>query len=95
MNILKVFVIAVAFVLAAFVAMWLVGVAITLLKAVFWLAVICIVVMLLWKMFGPKGGALVQGGDAQNKIDNAEMALDEYKRKLEDQVRQDSDAHRR
>ncbi len=95
MNILKIILIAVAFVLMAFGALAVVGVAISLLRTLFWLAVICVVVALLWKMFGPKGGALEPRGDDQPKLQNAEMALDEYKRKLEAELRRGSDASRK
>lgn len=91
MNFLKIFLIAVAVVLAAFATMALVGLAFTLLRALFWLAVICIVVALLWKMFGPKGAEQVEGSDAENRLQGAEMTLDEYKRKIEEQLKQETE----
>ncbi len=91
MNILKIILIAVAFVLAAFAALALVGIAFTLLRALFWLAVICVVVWLLWKMFGSKGGALARSGDDHDQLQNTEMTLDEYKRKIEEQLKQDTE----
>ncbi len=91
MNILKIILIAIAFVLAAFGVLMLIGMAFTLLRALFWLAVICVVVWLLWKMFGPKGGALIASGDDHDKLQNTEMTLEEYKRKIEEQLKQESE----
>jgi membrane protein implicated in regulation of membrane protease activity len=91
MNILKIILIAIALVFAAFGAMMLIGMAFTLLRAVFWLTVICVVVWLLWKMFGSKGDALIARGDDYNELQNTEMTLDEYKRKIEEQLKQESE----
>lgn len=91
MNILKIILIAIALVFAAFGAMMLIGMAFTLLRALFWLAVICVVVWLLWKMFGPKGGALIARSDDYSELQNTEMTLDEYKRKIEEQLKRESE----
>jgi hypothetical protein len=86
MNIFKLILIIFAVVLTTFAGLALVGMAVSLLKSVFWLAVIAGVVYLLWKLFADKGEALISGDDAGSKILNAEMTLEEYKRKIEDQL---------
>ncbi len=91
MNILKIILIAIALVFAAFGALMLIGMAFTLLRALFWLAVICVVVWLLWKMFGSKGGELIARSDDYSELQNTEMTLDEYKRKIEEQLRRESE----
>ncbi len=91
MNILKIILIAVAFVFAVFGVLMLIGMAFTLLRAMFWLAVICIVVWLLWKMFGAKGDELIARSDDYNELQNTEMTLDEYKRKIEEQLKRESE----
>jgi hypothetical protein len=53
--------------------------------------VICVVVWLLWKMFGSKGDALIVRGDDYNELQNTEMTLDEYKRKIEEQLKRESE----
>jgi hypothetical protein len=46
-------------------------------------------------MFGPKGAKRVEEAEPENKLQTPEMTLDEYKRKLEAQMKQGSDASRR
>jgi hypothetical protein len=91
MNFIKIILIAIAVVLAAFGALVFVGMAINLLKILFWLLVICIFVALLWKMFGPGDGLQRSSGDEQDKLQSAELTLEEYKRKFESQTRRDAE----
>jgi Na+/melibiose symporter-like transporter len=88
MGTLKMIVIAVAAVLATILVFSLIGMAFSLLKYLFWIAVICVIVALLWKMFGSRDRAEVSGDDPQNKLQNAEMTLEEYKQKLESQLKE-------
>ncbi|HEY7180306.1 MAG TPA: hypothetical protein VIC84_02755, partial [Blastocatellia bacterium] len=83
MNILKIILVGILVVFLAFSGMWLVGVAIGLLKSLFWLFVIGLAAMALWKMFGPKGAKQVENTEPEIKLQNTEMTLEEYKRKLE------------
>jgi hypothetical protein len=57
-----------------------------LLKYLFWIAVICVLVALLWKMFGSSDNAEGPSDEPQDKLQNAEMTLEEYKRKIESQL---------
>ena len=91
MNFLKIILIGILVVFLAFSGMWLVGVAISLLKSLFWLFVIGLAAMGLWKMFSSKGAKQVEDAEPENKLQNTEMTLEEYKRKLEAQLRQDSE----
>ena len=86
MNSLKLALVAVAAVLAAFVVISILGMAFSLLNYLFWIIVICIIVALLWKLFGSSDKAEVSGDDPQNQLQNAEMTLEEYKRKIESQI---------
>jgi len=45
----------------------------------------------LWKMFGSKGGELIARSDDYSELQNTEMTLDEYKRKIEEQLRRESE----
>jgi hypothetical protein len=91
MNILKIILVGILVVFLAFTGMWLVGVAIGLLKSLFWLFVIGLAAMALWKMFGPKGAKQVETAEPEIKLQNTEMTLEEYKRKLEAQLRNDTE----
>lgn len=88
MNILKIILGLLAVVIAAIAVLWLVGMAFHLLYYLFWLAVICIVLAALVKLFGGKGDATEPTGEPQNRLQDAEQTLDEYKRKLEAEVKQ-------
>ena len=91
MNIIKIILIILGLILAAFGAMILVGMAISLLKFVFFLAVICIILWFLWKIFGG-GSSQAELKDAeQGKLQNTELTFEEYKRKLESQIQQEAD----
>jgi hypothetical protein len=91
MNFLKIILIGILVVFLAFSGMWLIGVAISLLKSLFWLFVIGLAAMALWKMFSPKGVKRVEDSQPENKLQSPEMTLDEYKRKLEAQLKQGSE----
>jgi membrane protein implicated in regulation of membrane protease activity len=91
MNFLKIILIGILVVFLAFSGMWLVGVAISLLKSLFWLFVIGLAAMALWKMFSSKGAKQVEDAEPENKLQNTEMTLEEYKRKLEAQLKQGSE----
>jgi hypothetical protein len=93
MNILKIILIGILVVFLVFSGMWLIGVALSLLKFLFWLFVIGLVGLGLWKMFGPKGAKQEQVEEAEpdSKLQNTELTLDEYKRKLEAQLKQSSE----
>jgi hypothetical protein len=95
MNFLKIILIGILVVFLAFTGLWVVGMAISLLKSLFWLFVIGLAAVLLWKMFGPEKVERVEAAKPQDKLQNTELTLDEYKRKLEAQLKQDSDASRR
>jgi hypothetical protein len=90
MYILKLILIGILVVFLAFIGLALVGVAFSLLKYLFWLAVIGFVAVMLWKMFGPKGGTQEEKIETQDKLQNTELTIEEYKRKLEAQLRKDS-----
>jgi hypothetical protein len=91
MNFLKIILIGILVVFLAFTGMALVGMAFSLLRSLFWLFVIGLAAMALWKMFGPKGAKLEERSEDQSKLQTPEMTLDEYKRKLEAQLKQGSE----
>ncbi|MBK6796354.1 MAG: hypothetical protein IPG76_06060 [Acidobacteria bacterium] len=88
MNIIRIFVMGIAFLIAALIALALAGMAFTLLRFLFWVIVGLIVIAGLWKLFGPKDGAGSSDNNPQGKLENAELTIDEYKRKLEEQLKQ-------
>jgi len=91
MNFLKIILIGILVVFLAFSGMWLIGVAISLLRSVFWLFVIGLAAMALWKMFSSKSPKRVEDSQPENKLQSPEMTLEEYKRKLEAQLKQGSE----
>jgi membrane protein implicated in regulation of membrane protease activity len=95
MNFLKIILIGILVVFLAFTGMALVGMAFSLLRSLFWLFVIGLAAMALWKMFGPKGAKQVESADERNELQNTEMTLEEYKRKLEAQLKRGSDANQK
>ena len=95
MKFLKLVLIGIVVVFLAFIGMRLVGVAIQIMFYLFWLALIGLAAMALWKVFGPKGAKRVETAEPENRLQTPELTLDEYKRKLEDQMKQGSDASRR
>jgi membrane protein implicated in regulation of membrane protease activity len=91
MNFLKIILIGILVVFIAFTGLWVVGMAISLLKSLFWLFVIGLAALLLWKMFGPQEVEQVESPKPQDKLQNTELTLEEYKRKLEAQLKQGSE----
>ena len=91
MNFLKIILIGILVVFLAFTGLALVGMAFSLLKYLFWLFVIGLAAMALWKIFGPKGAKQVEDIKPRNKLQNTELTLEEYKRKLEAQLRKGSE----
>ena len=91
MNFLKIILIGIVVVFLAFTGLALVGVAIRLLRSLFWLFVIGLAAMVLWKMFGPQDAKQVEDVNPQSKLQNTELTLEEYKRKIEAQLKQDSE----
>jgi len=91
MKFLKLVLIGIVVVFLAFIGMKLVGVAIRVMFSLFWLALIGLAAVALWKMFGPKGAKQVEDAEPRNKLQNTEMTLEEYKRKLDAQLKQDSE----
>ncbi|MEP7342116.1 MAG: hypothetical protein ABI977_30580 [Acidobacteriota bacterium] len=88
MSILKIILVILAAVIATIAVLAIVGMAINMLYYLFWLAVIFIVLVTLVKLFGGKGDATEPTGESQNRLQGAEQTLDEYKRKLEAEVKQ-------
>jgi hypothetical protein len=95
MKFLKLVLIGIVVVFLAFIGMKALGVAFRIMFNLFWLALIGLAALALWKMFGPKGAKRVEDGEPESKLQTPEMTLDEYKRKLEAQIKQGSDASRR
>jgi hypothetical protein len=95
MKFLKLVLIGIVVVFLAFIGMKLLGVAFRIMFNLFWLALIGLAALALWKMFGPKGAKRVEDREPESKLQTPEMTLDEYKRKLEAQIKQGSDASRR
>lgn len=91
MKFLKLVLIGIVVVFLTFIGMKLLGVAIRVMFSLFWLALIGLAAMALWKMFGPKGAKQVEDTKPENKLQNPELTLDEYKRKLEAQLKQNSE----
>ena len=91
MKFMKLVLIGIVVVFLAFIGMNLIGVAIKILFALFWLALIGLAAMALWKIFGPKKAKRVESSEEENILQTPEMTLDEYKRKLEAQLKQSSE----
>jgi membrane protein implicated in regulation of membrane protease activity len=87
MSFLKIILIGLAVVIIAFTGLALVGIAMSLLKSLFWLFVIGLAAVLLWKMFGPQEPERLETPSPQDKLQNTELTLEEYKRKLEAQMK--------
>lgn len=83
MNALKLALLVVGIALAALLGLWVIGLAFSLLKSLFWIIVILLIAALLWKLFGPDKASEISGAGANNKLQNTEMTLDEYRRKIE------------
>jgi purine-cytosine permease-like protein len=91
MKLLKLVLLGIVVVFLAFIGMKLIGVAIKIMSYLFLLALIGLAAMALWKMFGPKGAKRVESSEEENILQTPEMTLDEYKRKLEAQLKQGSE----
>jgi hypothetical protein len=91
MKLLKLVLLGIVVVFLAFIGMKLIGVAIKIMSYLFLLALIGLAAMALWKMFGPKGAKRVESIKEESKLQTPEMTLDEYKRKLEAQLKQGSE----
>jgi membrane protein implicated in regulation of membrane protease activity len=91
MKLLKAILIGIVVLFLAFIGMKLVGVAIKLLFALFWLALIGLAAMALWKLFASKGAKRAESSEEPSKLQSPEMTLEEYKRKLEAQLKQSSE----
>ncbi|HEY9431270.1 MAG TPA: hypothetical protein VI260_07400 [Blastocatellia bacterium] len=91
MKLLKAILIGIVVLFLAFIGMKVIGVAIKLLFALFWLALIGLAAMALWKMFGSKGAKRAESSEEPSKLQSPEMTLEEYKRKLEAQLKQSSE----
>lgn len=91
MNVLKLALFVVGIALAALLGLWVIGLAFSLLQSLFWVIVILLVVAVLWKLFGPDHTTAVTGADANSKLQNAEMTLDEYRRKIESSTKADGE----
>jgi hypothetical protein len=91
MKFLKLVLIGIVVVFITFMGMKLLGVAFRLLMSVFWLALIGLAALAVWKMFSSKGTKQVEEAEPKNKFQNAELTLEEYKRKLESQLKQGSE----
>ncbi|HKQ79804.1 MAG TPA: hypothetical protein VJ810_39290 [Blastocatellia bacterium] len=95
MKFLKLVLIGIVVVFLAFIGMKVLGVAFRIMFNLFWLALIGLAALALWKMFGPKGAKRVEEAEPENKLQTPELTLDEYKRKIEAQMKQGSDVGRR
>jgi len=91
MKLLKAILIGIVVLFLAFIGMKLIGVAIKIMFALFWLALIGLAAMALWKIFGPKGAKRVESDKEESKLQTPELTLDEYKRRLEAQLKQSSE----
>ncbi|MBO0861999.1 MAG: hypothetical protein J2P21_26605 [Chloracidobacterium sp.] len=91
MKFLKLVLIGIVVVFLAFLGMNLVRVAFSLLSSLVWLAAIGLAAVALWKIFGPKGAKQMEKAEPENKLQNTELTLEEYKRKLEEQLKQSAE----
>jgi len=88
MKFLKLVLIGIVVVFLAFIGMRVLGVAFQILFNLFWLALIGLAALALWKIFGPKSAKRVETAEPETKLQSPELTLDEYKRKLEAQIKQ-------
>jgi hypothetical protein len=91
MKFLKLVLIGIVVVFLVFIGLKLIKVAISVMFTLFWLALIGLAALALWKFFSSKGAKRKESSDEQNKLQGPEMTLDEYKRKLEAQLKQSSE----
>ena len=81
MSNLKIILIAIAAVLGAFLALAAIGMIITALQYLFWLTVLCLVVVGAVKLLRQPGAKRLEGKEPINILKNAERTLEEYKRR--------------
>jgi hypothetical protein len=91
MKFLKLVLIGIVVVFLAFIGLRLIKVAISVMFTLFWLALIGLAALALWKMFFSKGSKRPESSEKPSKLQTPEMTLDEYKRKLEAQLKQSSE----
>jgi len=81
MSNLKIILIAIAAVLGTFLALAAIGLIITALQYLFWLTVLCLVVVGAVKLLKQPGAKRLEGKEPINALKNAERTLEEYKRR--------------
>ena len=81
MSNLKIILIAIAAVLGTFLALAAIGMIITALQYLFWLSVLCLVVVGAVKLLKRPGAKRLEGKEPINALKNAERTLEEYKRR--------------
>lgn len=86
MNIIKIMFFLLGLVIVGILGLIVLGMTLALLKFAFWLVVIGAIIAVLWKLFGGGSDAQTSGGEEQGRLQNAEMTLEEYKRKIESQL---------
>ncbi len=91
MNALKLALLVVGIALAALLGLWVIGLAFSLVKSLFWIIVLLLVVAFLWKLFGPDKSSALPGNDATGRLQNTEMTLEEYRRKIESLAKGDGE----
>ncbi|HEX5083867.1 MAG TPA: hypothetical protein VFY40_17595 [Blastocatellia bacterium] len=89
MKFLKLVLLGILVVFLAFIGMKVLGVAFRILFSLFWLALIGLIALGVWKMFSSKGTRQVEDSEPEKKFENTELTLEEYKRKLEAQLKND------
>jgi hypothetical protein len=90
MKFLKLVLIGIVVLFLAVIGMKVLGVAFRILMSMFWLALIGLVALAVWKMFSSKGSKQVEDAEPKDKFQNTELTLEEYKRKLEAQLSKNS-----
>lgn len=91
MKFLKLVLIGIVVLFLAVIGMKVLGVAFRILMSMFWLALIGLVAIGVWKMFSSKGSKQVEDAEPKDKFQNTELTLEEYKRKLEAQLSKNSE----
>jgi uncharacterized membrane protein len=91
MKFLKLVLLGILVVFLAFIGMKVLGVAFRILMSMFRLALIGLAALAVWKMFSSKGTKQMETAEPKNKFENGELTLEEYKRKLEAQLKNDAD----
>ncbi len=91
MKFLKLVLIGIVVVFLALIGIKLIKVAISVMFTLFWLALIGLAALALWKIFFSKSDERAESAGARRELQSPEMTLDEYKRKLEAQLKQNSE----